>query len=192
MPLREAWPPQLPPLRDFLISPGFGGCLVLLAVGVLLLASYRRDARRLDRQLAQQEQHHQDIRKDHLRREAIDRSWARLVWLVETASVEDAPDANAANLSLGLGPELTLAILEGLRNETKALADDTLAQAVAAYLAQYGLVLGQRIVSLPDADFQSNGHAEDTVRENGQSPNRHEAPVSSTTAEKSALAEERP
>ena len=35
MPFRRGWSPQLPPLRDFVISAGFGGVLVLLAAAML-------------------------------------------------------------------------------------------------------------------------------------------------------------
>ena len=39
MPLPEAWPPALPPLRDFVVSPGFGGALVFgfFNVGLVVL-----------------------------------------------------------------------------------------------------------------------------------------------------------
>ena len=38
MPLPEAWSPQLPPLRDFVVSPGFAGALVLLAAIIVFCA----------------------------------------------------------------------------------------------------------------------------------------------------------
>jgi hypothetical protein len=156
MPLRNAWPPQLPPLSDFLLSPGFGGGLVVLAAVIVFLAAFRRETRRLDKQLGMQDKHHQEIRADGQRREAIERCWQRLVWLVKSAGAEPA-ELDADEASLGLGPELTLAILEGLHRDSKELADDTLAEAVAVYLSQYGLVLGQRVGSLPDVLPEVNG-----------------------------------
>ena len=78
------------------------------------------------------------------------------MWLVKTAGVEPAaldPD----DASLGLGPELALAILQGLQRDAKELGDNTLTRAVAVYLAQYGLVLGQQVGSLPDNLPPSNG-----------------------------------
>ncbi|MFZ3295728.1 MAG: hypothetical protein WA488_19865 [Mycobacterium sp.] len=162
MPFRRSWSPQLPPLRDFVISAGFGGVLVLLAAVIVLLSALlasRRGALRLHKQLEQQDRHHQEDRADGRRREAIERCWERLVWLVKTAGIDPAAlDADEA--SLGLGPELTLAILQGLQRDAKKLGDNTLTQAVAVYLSQYGLVLGQRIGSLPDVLPPSNGHPE--------------------------------
>jgi hypothetical protein len=157
MPLRNGWPPQLPPLSDFLLSPGFGGGLVLLAAVIVFLAAFRRETRRLDKQLRQQDKHHQEIRADGQRREAIERCWERLVWLVRSAGA-DPEELEADEASLGLGPELTLAILEGLHRDAKELDDDTLAEAVAVYASQYGLVLGKRIGSLPNALPEANGH----------------------------------
>lgn len=169
MPLRNAWSPQLPPLSDFLLSPGFGGGLVLLAAVIVLLAAVRRENRRLDKQLGQQDKHHQEIRTDGQRREAIERCWERFVWLVKTARVEPA-DLDADEASLGLGPELALAILEGLHRDAKVLADDTLADAVAVYLSQYGLVLGERIGSLPDVAPASNRRPESPADGDGGRP----------------------
>jgi hypothetical protein len=158
MPVRNAWSPQLPPLNDFILSPGFGGGLVLLAALIVLLAASRREARRLDKQLGQQDRHHQEVRADGQRREAIERCWQRLVWLVKTAGTESAA-LGSDEASLGLGPELTFAILEGLNREAKELSDDTLAQAVAVYFSEYGLVLGQRIGPLPDVLDGTDKHA---------------------------------
>ena len=186
MPLRRAWSPQLPPLSDFLLSPGFGGGLVLLAAVIVLLAAFRRENRRLDKELGQQDKHHQEIRTDGQRREAIERCWERLIWLVKTAGVE-AADLDADVASLGLGPELALAILEGLHRDAKVLADDTLADAVAVYLSQYGLVLGERIGSLLDVDPEPDGRQELPVDGGGSRPvpvaaNSTGAKSSATTA----------
>jgi hypothetical protein len=160
MPLPEAWSPQLPPLRDFVVSPGLAGTAVLVAAIVVFCAvlyASRRAARRLDKQLEQQDLHHQEARADRQRREAIDRCWERVVWLVETAGMEPAA-RDADDASLGLGPELALELLEGLHRDAKELGDDTLTRAVTVYLAQYGLVLGAQGGPLPQTLPESNGH----------------------------------
>jgi hypothetical protein len=165
MPFRTGWSPQLPPLRDFVLSTGFAGGLVLLATLIVLLSALlasRRAARRLDKQLEEQDRHHQEVRTDGQRREAIERCWERLVWLVNTAGMDPATfDADEA--SLGLGPELALAILQGLQRDAKELGDNTLTQAIAVYLTEYGLVLGERIGPLPDVLPSSNGHSEEAA-----------------------------
>ncbi len=161
MPLLAAPLPQLPSISHLVRSPGLAGGLVVLAALILLLAALlatRRETRRLNKQLTQQDQHHREIRADKLRREAIERCWERLTWVVKTAGTEPALDADENGL--GLGPELALAILEGLRSDALALGDTTLAQAVAVYLTQYGLVLGERIGPLP-----SSLTASDAVRD---------------------------
>jgi hypothetical protein len=185
MPFRRAWSPQLPPLRDFVLSPGFGGGLVLLAAVIVLLSAFlasRRRARRLDRQLEQQDRHRQEVRTDGQRREAIERCWERLVWLVKTAGMDPAA-LDADDASLGLGPELALAILQGLQRDAKKLDDNTLAQAVAVYLTQYGLVLGQPIGSLPDVPPLSNGHPEDRAggKSGGMPSGKADKAASATT-----------
>jgi hypothetical protein len=154
------WPPALPTLRDFVVSAGFAGAAVLLAAIIVFCAvlyASRRAARRLNEQLEQQERHHNQTREDQQRAAAIDRCWERLVWLVKTAGMEPAArDADEA--SLGLGPELALELLQGLLRDAKDLGDDTLASAVTVYLAQYGLVLGQR-GPLPAVLAERDGHA---------------------------------
>jgi hypothetical protein len=155
MPLRDGRPPQLPALSDFLLSPGFAGALVVLAAVLMLLAALMA-SRRTKRQLLQQDRHHQEILADKSRREKIDRCWDRLVWLIRTASMDPAA-VEADEQSLGLGPELTLSILEGLQSDAADLRDNTLSRAVAVYLTQYGLVLAQRIGPLPDTLVASIG-----------------------------------
>ena len=61
MPSAEAWSPQLPALREFLVSPGFAGAGIALAAIVVLCAvlyTSRRAARRLDKQLEQHDLEH--------------------------------------------------------------------------------------------------------------------------------------
>jgi hypothetical protein len=162
MPLPEAWSPQLPPLRDFVVSPGFSGALIFLAAIILFVAvlfASRRAGARLDKQLEQQDLHHQQVRTDRQRRQAVDRCWERVVWLVTTAGTEPAA-RDADDAGLGLGPELALELLEGLHRDAKELGDDTLVGAVAVYLAQYGLVLGQQGGPVPESLPESNGRPE--------------------------------
>jgi hypothetical protein len=151
------WPPALPTLSDFLVSPGFAGVGVLIAAIIAfctVLYTSRRAARRLDEQLEQQERHHQEHREDKERSEAIERCWDRVVWLVETAGVEPAArDVDDANL--GLGPEVALELLQALHRDAKELGDDTLTRALTAYIAQYGLALGQQGGPLPAANKPS-------------------------------------
>jgi hypothetical protein len=165
MPFAEASSAQLPTLRDFLVSPGFAAALVLVAAIIVFCAvlyASGRAGRRLDRQLEQQDAHHQQARSDRQRRQAINRCWDRVVWLVETAAAEPlARDADDA--SLGLGPELALELLEGLHRDAKELGDETLARAITVYLAQYGLVLGQQGGPLPESLPAVNGHLEQDV-----------------------------
>jgi hypothetical protein len=155
-------PPQTPFLRDFMVSPGFAGAAIVLSVIVLFLAvlyTSRRAERRLDRQLELQDIHQQEKRADGERESAIERCWDRLVWLINTAATEPSGISNREKVTLGLGPELTLAILKGLLSEAKELGDDTLTSAVTVYLSQYGSVLGQLGGTLP-AKPVSNGHQE--------------------------------
>jgi hypothetical protein len=161
MPVSEAWSPRLPTLRDFLVSPGFAGAAVLVAAILVVCAvlyASRRAARRLDKQLEQQDLHHQEVREDRQRGEAIERCWERVVWLVENAGMEPAA-RDADDASLGLGPELALELLEGLHRDAKELGDDTLTRAVTVYLAQYGLVLGGQGGPLPESVPESDGQS---------------------------------
>jgi len=172
MPLPEAGSPQLPPLRDFVVSSGFSGALVFLAaiiVFVAVLYASRRASLRLNKQLEQQDLHYQQVRTDRQRRQAVDRCWKRLVWLVQTAEAEYAA-LDPENASLGLGPELALELLEGLHRDARELGDDTLARAVAVYLAQYGLVLGQQGGPLPQSLPESNGRPEQSPDKKPSAP----------------------
>jgi hypothetical protein len=148
-----AYQPSAPPAsRDFLTSPGFIGVAVLIAAAIVVCAvlyASNRATRRLDKQLERQDLHHNAVRVDRQHAELIDRCWERFVWLVETASMEPAARA-AGEVSLGLGPELALELLQGLHRDANDLGDKTLGRAVTAYLAQYGLVLGRQGGLLPE------------------------------------------
>jgi hypothetical protein len=89
---------DLPPLRDFIVSPGFAGAAALVAAIIALCAvlyGSRRAAKRLNQQLEQRERHHQQARHDDQHGAAVTRCWQRLVWLVETAGIEPAANQNA-------------------------------------------------------------------------------------------------
>jgi len=167
------WPPALPALKDFVVSAGFAGAAVLVAaiiVSCVVLYATRRAGRRLNMQLEQQDHHHEQTIEDHQRSAAVDRSWQRLVWLVETAGVEPAAQ-DTEEASLGLGPELALEILEGLVRDADKLGDETLAKAATVYLAQYGLVLGQRSGPLPaPLARRRDGHAPPSSADNQPAP----------------------
>lgn len=150
------WPPQTPPLRDFLLSPGFAGITVILAAVVVLaviLRSGRLAGQRQTRQIEQDDRHQQERRADRDREARIQRCWQRFVWLVDTAASEPTGLGvdHGEHALLGLSPELTLAILQGLQREATDLADGTLIDAVAVYLTQFGAALAQEGGPVPPA-----------------------------------------
>jgi hypothetical protein len=114
--------PPLVPLREFIVSPGFAGVAAVAAAVIVVCAvlyAVRRVSRRL---LEQRERHHQEAREDAQRALAIQRSWERLKWLVETAGIEPAASAGT---TLGLGPELALKMLRGLLHDAEQLVAKT-------------------------------------------------------------------
>lgn len=142
--------PNLVPLPEFIVSPGFAGAAALVAAVIALCAvlyGSRRAGNRFKQELEQRERHHQQAREDEQRARAVERCWERLKWLVETAGIEPAASEGA---TLGLGPELTLELLRGLLRDAEQLGDDTLAKAVAVYQSQFGLVLAQQGVPLSE------------------------------------------
>ncbi|MBS9535602.1 hypothetical protein KIH27_18610 [Mycobacterium sp. M1] len=139
------------PSSEYLASPGFAGVLVLVAavlacivwVITARIAGHRAVAEGDDRQ-RRHDAHHADV----VRAAAIERCWLRFAWLVETAGVEPtAADTDTA--TLGVGPELALEMLQGLRDDAESLEDKTLSGAIAIYLTQYALVMGQQAGRLP-------------------------------------------
>ena len=144
--------PAYPLAREFLTSAGFGGAGAILAaviVASVVLFSLRLGSRQHRMQLDQQEHRHQELREDELRAAALARCWERLVWVVETASIEPAASEGA---SLGLGPELALELLRGLLRDAERLGDDTLAKSVSVYLSQFSLVLAEQGSLLSEFD----------------------------------------
>jgi hypothetical protein len=132
------------PLRDFIVSPGFAGAAAVVAALIVLCAvlyAVRRAGKRLNLQLEQREQHHQEVRDAQQHAVASEQCWETLKWLVETAGIEPAASEGA---TLGLGPELAMATLRGLLRDAERLGDETLADAVTVYQSQFALVLAQQ------------------------------------------------
>ena len=136
--------PALPAARDFLTSAGFGGAAALAAAIIVALAAVfamRRASQRHRIELEQQERRHRERREDEQHAAAVTRCWQRLVWVVETASIEPAASEGA---TLGVRPELALELLRGLLQDAEQLGDGTLVKAVSVYLGQFSLVLAQQ------------------------------------------------
>jgi hypothetical protein len=151
--------PALPPVREFVLSAGFGGAAALLAALLIALIAVlvaRGIAKRHRATLEQQERHHREVRGEEQRAAAIVRCWQRLVWVVETAGLEPASES----ATLGLGPELALEILRGLLRDAEQLGDDTLASAVMVHLNQFSLVLAQQAGPLTELTATSAAAAQ--------------------------------
>jgi hypothetical protein len=169
--------PELPPAREFLTSAGFGGAAALAAAIVLAAVAAvaaRRASNRHRSELEQRDRHQRQRREDEQHAAAVTRCWQRLVWVVETASIEPAASEGA---TLGVGPELALELLRGLLQDAEQLGDGTLAKAVSVYLGQFSLVLAQQGSLLSEfeaataspADLPPDGHAA-TDEPQGPSP----------------------
>jgi hypothetical protein len=128
------------PVRDFVVSPGFAGVTALLAAIIAagaVLYSSRRARQRFEQRRDEQE------RRQDLARDDADKAlaWERWQWVVDTAGIEPAVSEGA---TLGLGPAVTLELLDGLIRDAERLGDETLARAVAVYQEQLVLVLAQQ------------------------------------------------
>lgn len=127
-------------MRDFVVSPGFAGLMALLAAIVAagaVLHSSRRARQRFE--LRRDED---DRRQDRARDDADKAlAWERWQWVVDTAGIEPAASEGA---TLGLGPAVTLELLDGLLRDADRLGDETLARVVAVYQEQLVLVLAQQ------------------------------------------------
>lgn len=113
---------------------------VVLVVCAVLYGS-RRAGKRFQRELEQRERHHQQAREDARHAAAVARCWEHWWRVVDTAGIEPAAGEGA---TLGLGPEVTLALVRGLLRDAEQLGDDTLARAVGVYLDELSLVLAQQ------------------------------------------------
>lgn len=135
---------NLPPARDFLLSPGFAGVTALLAAIVLVCAvlyGSRRTGKRRSAELEQRDRHHEQRRADELHAAAVSRCWDRWWQVVETAGIEPSASEGA---TLGLGPAVALEVLRCLLRDAEDLGDETLAKAIALYQEQLLLVLAQQ------------------------------------------------
>ncbi|GFG51533.1 hypothetical protein CQY20_09040 [Mycolicibacterium agri] len=135
---------QAPPLDEFLVSPGFAGTAAVVAALIVLCAALyagRRAGKRFDREFEQRERHHEEVRDAQQHAAATAQCWETLKWLVKTAGIEPASHEGA---TLGLGPELAMAILRGLLRDAERLGDETLADAVTVYQNQFALILAQQ------------------------------------------------
>lgn len=136
--------PDLPPARDFILSPGFAGAAALLAALIVMGAvvyGSRRTGKRHRAEQDQNERHHEERRADEQHAAAVARCWDRWWQVLETAALEPAASEGA---TLGLGPEVTLQVLKGLLRDAEQLGDDTLTQAITVYHEQFLLVLAQQ------------------------------------------------
>jgi len=181
------------PLRDFIVSPGFAGAAAVVAALIVLCAvlyAVRRAGKRLNLELEQREQHHQEARDAQQRAVASQRCWETLKWLVETAGVEPAASEGA---TLGLGPELAMATLRGLLRDAERLGDETLADAVTVYQSQFALVLAQQggpLSELAAASSSAVGgdsvpqatSAEEPVKATDDKPDKQPAPDETSTS----------
>jgi hypothetical protein len=175
---------HLPTLRDFVVSSGFAGAMVLVAAILFLCAvvyASRRAARGLEKQLEQQERHHQETRGGEEYSAAVARCWERLVWLVEAAEIEPAARA-ADEAGLGLGPELADVLLRGLLHDAEELGDDTLTGAVSVYLAQFALVLAQQGGALDAVPAAPAGEVDEKPDNQTASPVDAEPAAAATAA----------
>ncbi len=180
------------PLREFLVSPGFAGAAAVVSALIVLCAvlySGRRAGKRLNRELEQREQHHQQARDAEQRAQASAHSWRTLKWLVETAGPEQAAGEGA---TLGLGPELAMATLRGLLRDAERLEDETLADAVTVYQSQFALVLAQQ--GGPLAELAASVKPATSGRTPQPQPTSTEGPVKATenTPDKEAVPDETP
>lgn len=136
--------PALPPGRDFLVSPGAGGAAVGLAailVAVVGFFALRGLSKRHREQIEQTERHHQESRDAERHAAAVAECRERLKWVVDKAGIEPASYEGA---TVGFGPELALAVLEGIVGEAEQLGDSALAKAATVQLSQLSLVLAQQ------------------------------------------------
>lgn len=136
--------PALPPAREFLVSSGAGGTAVGLAaivVAVVGIFALRGLSKRHREQIEQTERHHREIRDAERHAAAVAECRERLKWVVDKAGIEPASFEGA---TVGFGPELALAVLQGIVGEAEQLGDTALAKAATVQLSQLSLVLAQQ------------------------------------------------
>lgn len=135
---------DFPPARDFVLSAGFAGAAAVVAAVIVLCAvlfASRQAGKRSLAERDQRERHYEEGLEAEQRAVAVARCWDQWWQVVETAALEPAASEGA---TLGLGPEVTLELLQGLLRDAERLGDDTLAKAVAVHQEQLLLVLAQQ------------------------------------------------
>ncbi len=135
---------EFPPARDFVLSAGFAGAAAVVAAVIVLCAllfASRQAGKRSLAERDQRERHYEELREAEQRAVEVARCWDQWWQVVETAALEPAASEGA---TLGLGPEVTLELLQGLLRDAERLGDDTLAKAVAVHHEQLLLVLAQQ------------------------------------------------
>lgn len=145
----------LPPGRDFLTSAGFAGAATLLAALILtvaLLVIARNNRHHHAHDLEELTHHHDGIRDEQRRSDALTRAWQRLQWVVDTAGLEPA---SSQGITLGLGPELAGEVLRGILADADRLGDDALGNAATVHLSQLSLVLAHQAGPLPTSTSTS-------------------------------------
>jgi hypothetical protein len=173
---------QAPPLDEFLVSPGFAGTAAVVAALIVLCAALyagRRAGKRFDREFEQRERHHEEVRDAQQHAAATAQCWETLKWLVKTAGIEPASHEGA---TLGLGPELAMAILRGLLRDAERLGDETLADAVTVYQNQFALILAQQ--GGPLAELAAKAPSQ--VGQQDRSADAKSQPPQSTSAQQAA------
>jgi hypothetical protein len=134
---------DLPALRDFMVSPGFTGAAVLVAVIIAVAALLYASGRSTRKQLEQQQRLHEQDREDEQRAARIARCWDQLWRLVDKAEIDPAAHV-AEEAMMGVGPEMAAELLRGLLRDAEELGDDTLTATIRTYLAKFALVLTQQ------------------------------------------------
>jgi hypothetical protein len=136
--------PELLPAREFLTSAGFGGAGALLAaiiVAAVVVFAVRGSSKRHQLLVEQRERHHEEVRQDAQRTARLQECRERLAWVVDKGGIEPAASEGA---TVGFGPELALAVLQGIHDDAEKLDDATLAKAAAVQLSQLSRVLAKQ------------------------------------------------
>jgi hypothetical protein len=171
---------DLPALRDFMVSPGFTGAAVLVAVIIAVAALLYASGRATRKQLEQKLRLHEQAREDEQRAARIARCWDQLWRLVDKAEIDPAAHV-AEEAMMGVGPEMAAELLRGLLRDAEELGDDTLTATIRTYLAQFALVLTQQGGPLDNGQAGAASPAPNSQASGGQ-------PLPSSTAKKRTAA----
>lgn len=182
--------PALPPARDFLMSAGFGGAGALLAaiiVATVVIFAVRGATKRHGFLVEQQERHHGELRADAQRAARLQECRERLAWVVDKGGIEPAASEGA---TVGFGPELAMAVLQGIQADAEKLDDANLAKAAAVQLSQLSRVLARQ--SGGTAQFVAAESATPTQPPSTAPPESNGDPGASVGEESSAPARKVP